>query len=86
VLIGLLLAMGCSVCYGTATVLQAAATRSVEPGTGSGVDPALLLRAIRQWRYLSGFGLDGLGFLLQVVAPGAQYAVAGPSNERVLRS
>lgn len=60
--------MGCSVCYGTATVLQAAATRSVEPGSGSGVDPALLLRAIRQWRYLAGFGLDGLGFLLQVVA------------------
>jgi drug/metabolite transporter (DMT)-like permease len=68
VLIGLLLALGCSVCYGTASVLQAAATRSVEPGTGSGVDPALLLRAARQWRYLVGIGLDGLGFLLQVAA------------------
>jgi drug/metabolite transporter (DMT)-like permease len=68
VLIGLLLALGCSVCYGTATVLQAAATRSVEAGSGSGIDPALLLRAVRQWRYLAGFGLDGLGFLLQVVA------------------
>ncbi len=68
VLIGLLLALGCSLCYGTATVFQAAATRSVEAGSGSGVDPALLLRAVRQWRYLVGFGLDGLGFLLQVVA------------------
>jgi drug/metabolite transporter (DMT)-like permease len=68
VLIGLLLALGCSVCYGTASVLQAAATRSVEAGSGSGVDAALLLRAVRQWRYLAGFGLDGLGFLLQVVA------------------
>jgi drug/metabolite transporter (DMT)-like permease len=68
VLIGLLLALGCSVCYGTATVLQAAATRSVEPGSDSGVDPALLWRALRQWRYLLGVGLDGLGFLLQVAA------------------
>ena len=28
----------------------------------------LLLRAARQWRYLAGIGLDGLGFLLQVAA------------------
>ncbi len=67
-LIGLLLALGTSVCYGTATVLQAAATRSVDAGSDSGVDPALLLRALRQWRYLVGIGLDGLGFLLQVAA------------------
>lgn len=67
-LIGLLLALGCSVCYGTATVLQAAATRSVDPGSDSGVDAALLLRALRQWRYLAGIALDGLGFLLQVAA------------------
>jgi drug/metabolite transporter (DMT)-like permease len=68
VLIGLLLALGCSVCYGTASVLQAVATRSVEAGSGSGVDAALLLRAVRQWRYIVGFGLDGVGFLLQVLA------------------
>jgi drug/metabolite transporter (DMT)-like permease len=69
VLIGLLLALGCSLCYGTATVLQAAATRSVDAGdSDSGVDPALLLRALRQWRYLVGIGLDGLGFVLQVAA------------------
>lgn len=68
-LIGLLLALGCSVCYGTATVLQAAATRSVDPGSSdSGVDAALLLRALRQWRYLVGIALDGVGFLLQVAA------------------
>jgi drug/metabolite transporter (DMT)-like permease len=68
-LIGLLLALGCSVCYGTATVLQAAATRSVNSGdSDSGVDAALLLRALRQWRYLVGIGLDGLGFVLQVGA------------------
>lgn len=67
-LIGLLLALGTSVCYGTATVLQAEATRSVDAGSDSGVDAVLLLRALRQWRYLAGIGLDGLGFLLQVAA------------------
>jgi drug/metabolite transporter (DMT)-like permease len=67
-LIGLLLALGCSVCYGTATVLQAEATRSVEAGSDSGVDAVLLMRALRQWRYLVGIGLDCLGFLLQVAA------------------
>ncbi|WP_231975399.1 DMT family transporter, partial [Mycobacterium sp. E1715] len=67
-LIGFLLALGCSVCYGTASVLQAAATRSVEAGSGSGVDTVLLMRAARQWRYIVGVGLDGVGFLLQVAA------------------
>jgi drug/metabolite transporter (DMT)-like permease len=68
VLIGFMLALGCSVCYGTASVLQAAAARSVEAGNGSGVDAVLLLRAVRQWRFIAGFGLDGLGFLFQVIA------------------
>ncbi|HTQ18998.1 DMT family transporter [Mycobacterium sp.] len=67
-LIGFLLALGCSVCYGSASVLQAMATRSVEGSSNSGVDAALLLRAVRQWRYLAGIGLDGLGFVLQVIA------------------
>lgn len=67
-LIGLLLALGCSVCYGTATVLQAAATRSVAGGSDAGVDAVLLWRALRQRRYLAGIGLDGLGFVLQVLA------------------
>ncbi|MEZ0352260.1 DMT family transporter [Mycobacterium sp. pR1184] len=67
-LIGFLLALGCSVCYGTASVLQAVAARSVESGGKSGVDAMLLLRALRQWRYIVGIGLDGLGFLLQVAA------------------
>ena len=68
-LTGLLLALGCSVCYGTATVLQAVATRSVDAGNSeSGVDAGLLFRALRQWRYLAGIALDGVGFLLQVAA------------------
>ncbi|MFF1478566.1 hypothetical protein ACFVYD_13520 [Streptomyces sp. NPDC058301] len=63
-------ALGSAVCYGTATVLQAVAARAVpaEAGSDAGVDPALLLRAVRQWRYMVGLGLDGLGFVLQIVA------------------
>ncbi|MFI6000826.1 hypothetical protein ACIA98_10425 [Streptomyces sp. NPDC051366] len=61
-------ALGAAVCFGTASVLQAMAARAVEPGTGSGVDTALLLRAARQWRYVLGLGLDAAGFVLQIVA------------------
>lgn len=61
-------ALGAAVCFGTASVFQAVAARAAEPGTGSGVDTALLLRALRQWRYLAGLGLDGIGFVLQIIA------------------
>ncbi|MEU6892795.1 hypothetical protein ABZ934_13540 [Streptomyces sp. NPDC046557] len=61
-------ALGAAVCFGTASVLQAVAARATAPGTGSGVDAALLLRAVRQWRYVAGLGLDAVGFVLQVVA------------------
>ncbi|MFE4535077.1 hypothetical protein ACFRKB_08335 [Streptomyces scopuliridis] len=61
-------ALGSAVCFGTASVFQAVAARAADPGTGSGVDPALLLRALRQWRYTAGLALDGLGFVLQIVA------------------
>ncbi|MFB6620020.1 hypothetical protein ACIGFK_31665 [Streptomyces sp. NPDC085524] len=61
-------ALGAAVCFGTASVLQAMAARAAEPGTGSGVDPALLMRAARQWRYLAGLGLDAAGFVLQIIA------------------
>ncbi|MFJ4780350.1 hypothetical protein [Streptomyces sp. NPDC088762] len=61
-------ALAAAVCFGTASVLQAVAARAAEPGTGSGVDAALLLRAARQWRYLAGLGLDAVGFVLQIIA------------------
>ncbi|MFF0791963.1 hypothetical protein [Streptomyces spiralis] len=68
-------ALGAAVCFGTATVLQAVAARAAaEPdgaqggAQGGGADAALLLRALRQWRYLAGLALDGLGFLLQIAA------------------
>ncbi|MEU0245731.1 DMT family transporter [Streptomyces sp. NPDC006235] len=59
-------ALGAAVCFGTATVLQAMAARAVAGGPGG--DVALLWRALRQWRYLVGLGMDGLGFLLQIIA------------------
>ncbi|MEU6008249.1 hypothetical protein [Streptomyces sp. NPDC047453] len=58
-------ALGAAVCFGMATVLQAIAARAA---ADTGGDAALLLRAVRQWRYLAGLGLDGLGFLLQIAA------------------
>ncbi|MET9655843.1 hypothetical protein [Streptomyces sp. NPDC006510] len=62
-------ALGAAVCFGTASVLQAVAARAAaEPGSDAGVDPALLLRALRQWRYIAGLALDGFGFVLQIVA------------------
>ncbi|GAB2861063.1 hypothetical protein GCM10027074_30260 [Streptomyces deserti] len=60
-------ALGAAVCYGTATVLQAMAARTAA-ATGPRGDAALLWRAVRQWRYLAGLALDGLGFLLQIAA------------------
>lgn len=64
----MLCALGAAVCFGTASVLQAVAARAAEPGTGSGVDAALFLRAVRQWRYLAGLGLDAVGFVFQIIA------------------
>ncbi|WP_062640516.1 DMT family transporter [Streptomyces maremycinicus] len=59
-------ALGAAVCFGTATVLQAMAARAAADGRGG--DAALLLRAVREWRYLAGLALDGLGFLFQIAA------------------
>ncbi|MEU3723154.1 hypothetical protein [Streptomyces sp. NPDC031705] len=62
-------ALGAAVCFGTASVFQAVAARAAAvPGSGSGVDAALFLRAVRQWRYVAGLGLDAVGFVLQIIA------------------
>nr|WP_275467605.1 hypothetical protein [Streptomyces noursei] len=61
-------ALASAVCFGTASVFQAVAARDTPAGTGSGVDARLLLRVLTQWRYLLGLALDGLGFLLELVA------------------
>ncbi|RHA40092.1 hypothetical protein [Cellulomonas rhizosphaerae] len=63
---GLLTAFAAAVCYGVGSVLQAVAAR----GTAdvAGLDPRLLVRLLKSWRYLLGVGLDGAGFLLSLVA------------------
>lgn len=62
----LLAAAGIAVSYGLATVLQSVGARSTS--AREGLDPGLLVRLLRSVPYLTGLGLDGLGFLLTVVA------------------
>jgi hypothetical protein len=64
-------ALGAAVAFGVASVLQAMAARAaaeVGGGAGSAVDARLLGRALREWRYVVGLGLDGVGFALELVA------------------
>lgn len=63
---GLLGALGAAVCYGGASILQALAAR--QERTAEGLDPRLLLRLVKSWRYLLGLALDGFAFLLSIVA------------------
>ncbi|WP_203674949.1 MULTISPECIES: hypothetical protein [unclassified Streptomyces] len=66
--VGMLCALGAAVCFGVASVFQAVAARAATPGSGSGVDARLFVRALRQWRYVAGLGLDTAGFALELVA------------------
>jgi drug/metabolite transporter (DMT)-like permease len=63
---GLLGAFGAALAYGVGAVLQALAARGTE--TAEGLDPRLMLRLARSWRYLLGLALDGAGFVLSLVA------------------
>ena len=65
-ILGLLTAFAAAVCYGFGSVLQAMAARDTE--AVEGLDPRLLGRLLKSWRYVVGVGLDGLGFLLGLVA------------------
>ncbi|MGW7007422.1 hypothetical protein ACWGCW_32625 [Streptomyces sp. NPDC054933] len=68
-LLGLLCALGSAICFGTASVFQAvAARRAASADDSAGVDPRLLVRALRQWWYVLGLALDGVGFGLELVA------------------
>ncbi|WP_326835988.1 DMT family transporter [Amycolatopsis rhabdoformis] len=64
---GLLCALLSAVAYGIASVMQAVAAKAT-PDAGAGVDPRLLLRVLRQWKYVAGLGLDVLGFVAQIAA------------------
>jgi drug/metabolite transporter (DMT)-like permease len=65
-ILGLVCALGASLTYGIGSVLQAMAARQAP--LAEGLDPGLLLRLLRSWRYVVGLGLDGLGFVLTLVA------------------
>lgn len=54
-------------CYGVASVFQAVAARSAVDDS-RGLHPRLLLRLVRQWRYVASVGLDILGFVAQFAA------------------
>ena len=56
---GLLAALAAAMCYGVASVLQAVAARRTP--TADSVDPAVLVRTVRQVPFLAGLALDGLG-------------------------
>jgi drug/metabolite transporter (DMT)-like permease len=64
---GLVCALFAAICYGVASTVQAVAARATTDDR-HGVDPRLLFRLLRQWRYLSGIGLDVLGFVAQITA------------------
>ena len=69
----LVAAVVAALCYGVATVMQAvaaraASNRTVASAASGGVDPGLLPRMLRQWRFAGSLGLDGLGFVAQLVA------------------
>src|SRR5262245_40829422 len=59
-------AAGCALCYGLASVLQARGARS--GGRARGVDPRLLVRLARSSWSRAGVALDGVGFVLQLLA------------------
>jgi drug/metabolite transporter (DMT)-like permease len=64
--LGLLGAFACAVCYGIASVLQAAGAARTH--TTGALDPRLLVRLLRQGPYLLGVGFDALGFVASVLA------------------
>ena len=77
-LLNLAAAMVAALCYGVAAVMQAMAARAASrrsartAGGGSSalgqVDPSLVLRMLRQWRFIASLVLDLVGFVAQLVA------------------
>jgi drug/metabolite transporter (DMT)-like permease len=69
----LIAAIVAALCYGVATVMQAVAVREASNRTAGsaasgGVDPGLVPRMLRQWRFVVSLCLDTLGFVAQLVA------------------
>jgi len=77
VLASLVAAVVAAFCYGIASVMQAVTVRAASrqpadggpPGSPLGrVDPGLVMRMLRQWRFVLSLALDLGGFLAQLVA------------------
>lgn len=64
--VGVLCAVGAALCYGIGSVLQALGAARAQPAVG--LDPTLLVRLGRQLPYVLGLAVDGLGFVVNVLA------------------
>ncbi len=72
-LVSLTAALVAALFYGIASVMQAVAVheashRASEDSAGGGVDPGLVPRMLRQWRFVVSLCLDTLGFIAQLIA------------------
>src|SRR5215467_8404502 len=72
-LVSLTAALIAALFYGIASVMQAIAVREASnrphaDAAGGGVDPGLVPRMLRQWRFVASLGLDTLGFVAQLIA------------------
>jgi len=71
-LASLIAAVVAALCYGVASVMQAVAVRDASnrppAGATAGVDPGLLPRMLRQWRFVASIVIDTLGFIAQLIA------------------
>ena len=72
-LVSLTAALIAALFYGIASVMQAIAVREASnrphaDAAGGGVDPGLVPRMLRQWRFVASLLLDTLGFIAQLVA------------------
>jgi drug/metabolite transporter (DMT)-like permease len=63
----MLCALVAAICYGVASTMQAVVARGTRDDR-QGVDPRLMVRLLRQWRYLGSLGLDIVGLVAQVTA------------------
>jgi len=66
-LVGLISALFAALCYGVASTVQAVVAQSTQDDK-HGVDPRLLVRLLRQWKYLASLGLDLVGLVAQIAA------------------
>jgi drug/metabolite transporter (DMT)-like permease len=65
--LGLVCTLFAAAAFGAASVLQALGSRATDRSSRA-VDPWLLVRVLRQWRFVAGVGLDVLGAVAQLIA------------------